>query len=163
KRLARLVTLQSVGEQLNVEAVETLVAPEAVLDLQRVAGGLALDESVLDYAVRLVRATRTWNGVSAGAGPRGYIALIRAARAAALASWWRPAALAVALTAAADGWIAWKTVPLAADRATPPSLALGVWRRVTLRVWNRASAPRTAELFDHHPPECEVRGMPHAI
>jgi MoxR-like ATPase len=84
KRLARQVTLQSVGEQLNVEAVQTLVAPDAVLDLQRVAGGLALDDAVLDYAVRIVRATRTWNGVSAGAGPRGYIALIRAARAAAL-------------------------------------------------------------------------------
>jgi MoxR-like ATPase len=39
---------------------------------------------VVDYAVRIVRATRTWNGVAAGAGPRGAIALIRAARASAL-------------------------------------------------------------------------------
>jgi MoxR-like ATPase len=84
KRLARQVTGQTVGEQLNVERVETLVAPEAVLELQRVAAGLAVDDAVLDYAVRIVRATRTWSGVSAGAGPRGCIALIRAARAAAL-------------------------------------------------------------------------------
>ena len=84
KRLARQVTMQTVGEQLNVDSVEALVAPEAVVELQRIAGGLALDDAVLDYAVRIVRATRTWNGVSAGAGPRGCIAIIRAARAAAL-------------------------------------------------------------------------------
>jgi len=34
--------------------------------------------------VRLSRATRNWSGVTAGAGPRGGIALTRAARAAAL-------------------------------------------------------------------------------
>ena len=84
KRLARQVTHQTVGEQLNVESVGTLVTPHDVVELQRIAGGLALDDAVLDYAVRIVRATRTWNGVSAGAGPRGCIALIRAARAAAL-------------------------------------------------------------------------------
>jgi MoxR-like ATPase len=84
KRLTRQVTDQTVGEQLNVEAVQTLVAPEAVVDLQRAASALALDETVLDYVVRIVRATRTWNGVAAGAGPRGSIALVRAARAAAL-------------------------------------------------------------------------------
>ena len=84
KKLARQVTLQSVGEQLNVERVETLVTPSDIVGLQRTAGALTLDDAVLDYAVRIVRATRTWNGVSAGAGPRGCIALIRAARAAAL-------------------------------------------------------------------------------
>ena len=84
KRLARQVTRDSVGEQLNVGAVETIVSPEAVVDLQRIAAALALDDAVVDYAVRIVRATRTWNGVSAGAGPRGCIALIRAARACAL-------------------------------------------------------------------------------
>ncbi|HEX2826500.1 MAG TPA: MoxR family ATPase [Burkholderiales bacterium] len=84
KRLAKQVTLSNVGEQLNVDAVETIVTPEAVVDLQRVAAALALDDAVVDYAVRIVRATRTWNGVSAGAGPRGCIALVRAARASAL-------------------------------------------------------------------------------
>jgi MoxR-like ATPase len=34
--------------------------------------------------VRIVRATRSFNGVAAGAGPRGGIALVRVARAAAL-------------------------------------------------------------------------------
>ena len=84
KRLARQVTTQSVGEMLNVEDVGTLIKPETVLVLQRIAASLTVDDAVLDYAVRIVRATRTWSGVAAGAGPRGCIALIRAARAAAL-------------------------------------------------------------------------------
>jgi MoxR-like ATPase len=56
----------------------------AVLDLQRVCAEVRVDDHVLDYAVRIVRATRTWNGVAAGSGPRGGIALVRSARAAAL-------------------------------------------------------------------------------
>jgi MoxR-like ATPase len=39
---------------------------------------------VSDYAVRITRATRNWPGVTAGASPRGGIALVRAARAHAL-------------------------------------------------------------------------------
>jgi MoxR-like ATPase len=39
---------------------------------------------VVDYAVRIMRATRQWPGLSSGAGPRGAIALVRAARATAL-------------------------------------------------------------------------------
>src|SRR5687767_8433758 len=84
RRLARQVTTQPVGETLNVDEVDTLVKPETVLALQRIAAALTLDDAVLDYAVRIVRATRTWSGVTAGAGPRGAIALIRASRAAAL-------------------------------------------------------------------------------
>jgi MoxR-like ATPase len=85
-RLARQVTSQSVGETLNVEEVATLVKPETVVALQRIAASLTVDDAVLDYAVRIVRATRAWSGVAAGAGPRGCIALIRAARAVALIS-----------------------------------------------------------------------------
>ena len=82
--LVRQVTTQNVGERLNVEAVAALVKPATVLALQRLTAQLTLDDKVLDYIVRIVRATRTWNGVAAGAGPRGGIALVRAARAAAL-------------------------------------------------------------------------------
>jgi MoxR-like ATPase len=84
RALARQVTTQSVGEKLHVDEVATLVKPETVLAVQQVAASLTVDDAVLDYAVRIVRATRTWNGVTAGAGPRGCLALVRAARAAAL-------------------------------------------------------------------------------
>ncbi len=83
-RLVRQVTAGQVGDRLNVDAVASVIEPQGVLALQCAAAGLHVDDVVQDYAVRIVRATRTWNGVAAGAGPRGGIALVRAARAAAL-------------------------------------------------------------------------------
>ena len=59
--------------------------PESsTLDLQRLAAAVKVDDQILDYLVRIVRTTRAWNGVAAGSGPRGAIALLRVARAAAL-------------------------------------------------------------------------------
>ena len=55
-----------------------------MLALQQAVTQVRLDERVLDYAVRLTRATRAWNGLAVGAGSRGAIALTRAGRAAAL-------------------------------------------------------------------------------
>ena len=82
--MVRQVTDGKIGDRLNVEQVATLLKPETVVLLQRIAASLRVDDAVLDYAIRLVRATRTWAGVVAGAGPRGSISLVRAARAAAL-------------------------------------------------------------------------------
>jgi MoxR-like ATPase len=82
--MVRQVTANQVGDKLNVEAVSTIVKPQAVLALQRFVASLTVDERVSDYAVRIARATRTWPGVAAGASPRGGIALVRAARAHAL-------------------------------------------------------------------------------
>jgi MoxR-like ATPase len=42
------------------------------------------DAAVIDYAVRLCRATRDWPGLQRGAGPRGGINLVRAAKACAM-------------------------------------------------------------------------------
>ncbi len=84
--MVKRVTAGQIGDKLNVDAVATLIKPNAVLALQTITAAVTLDDRVLDYAVRIVRATRTWNGVAAGAGPRGGIALARAARAAALVS-----------------------------------------------------------------------------
>jgi len=82
--LVRNVTQGHVGDQLNVERVASLIDPEGVTRIQRVAAALQVDERVIDYAVRIVRQTRNWPGIAVGAGPRGGIALVRAARAAAL-------------------------------------------------------------------------------
>src|SRR3954465_10194608 len=82
--MVRHVTAGKVGDRLDVEPVAQLVKPSTVLTLQGIAAGLRVDDAVLDYAVRLARATRSWAGVVAGAGPRGGISLVRAARAAAL-------------------------------------------------------------------------------
>jgi MoxR-like ATPase len=82
--MVRRVTHAQVGDRLNVSAVGTVIKPSGVVALQRITAGVRLDQRVLDYAVRVVRATRNWHGVAMGAGPRGGIALVRVARAAAL-------------------------------------------------------------------------------
>jgi MoxR-like ATPase len=82
--LLKQVTSTKVGEGLDVSAVTTIIKPENVMALQRLTAHLQVDERVYDYVVNIVRNTRTWPGISLGAGPRGSIALIRAARAAAL-------------------------------------------------------------------------------
>lgn len=83
-QLVTLVTSGHIGGSLNVEKVQTLIQPEVILQLQKLVASLTVDAQVVDYAVRLVRATRDWPNITAGAGPRGGIALIRAGRAAAL-------------------------------------------------------------------------------
>jgi MoxR-like ATPase len=80
-RLTRQVTTTNVGERLSVDAVATVVEPSRVMRLQALAATLTVDDGVLDYAVRLARATRENAGLSRGAGPRASIALVRAARA----------------------------------------------------------------------------------
>ncbi len=82
--LVKSVTASTVGDKLNVDAVATIIKPETVVVLQRIAANLTVDDNVLDYAVRLARATREFSGFSAGAGPRGGIAMVRAARGQAL-------------------------------------------------------------------------------
>lgn len=84
--LVRAVTEGKVGHALDVAAVEAIATPEDVLSLQASAAQVRVDDRVLEYAVRLARATRTWMGIAVGAGPRGGIALVRAARAMALLS-----------------------------------------------------------------------------
>jgi MoxR-like ATPase len=82
--MVRRVTDGKVGDRLDVEQVAEIIRPAVIVSLQAVVASLTLDEQVLDYAIRLARATRTWAGVSSGAGPRGGIALARAARASAM-------------------------------------------------------------------------------
>ncbi len=83
-RMVTKITSSQIGEKLNVSQVNSIVQPDNILALQGVAAAIRVDDAVFGYAVRIVRATRTWNGVSAGAGPRGGIALVRSARSMAL-------------------------------------------------------------------------------
>lgn len=82
--LVRAVTGGRVGDTLDLSRVRAVADVAAVLELQRIAAGLRVDDAVLDYAVRLVGTTRTMPAFAIGAGPRGGIALVRAARAQAL-------------------------------------------------------------------------------
>lgn len=82
--MVREVTRSSRADMLDVQPLRTVLQAEDVLQLQQIASELPLDEQVLDYAVRLARATRSWPGLTIGAGPRASIALVRGARARAL-------------------------------------------------------------------------------
>ncbi len=84
--LVEQLTGGRVGDTLDVSAVSEIVSPELIVQMQTVAAELHVERRVTDYAVAIVRATRSWPGVGLGAGPRGSLALVRAARASALLS-----------------------------------------------------------------------------
>ena len=86
EQLIKMVTGEQVGNILDVSQVQTIIKPEQIIILQKMTANVQVDEAVHAYAVRIVRSTRDWQGIRMGAGPRGGIALIRAARAAAVLS-----------------------------------------------------------------------------
>ncbi len=77
-------TKNQTGDRLPLDSVKPVLNERAVLTLQQIAARQRVDEGVVDYAVRIARATREWPGLAIGAGSRGAIALVRAARVAAL-------------------------------------------------------------------------------
>jgi MoxR-like ATPase len=79
--MVKKVTQGVVGDQLDTSAVRSHLDAEEIPQLQKHIAQLQMDEQIIDYAVRLVRAARDWNGIEAGPGPRGSIALLRVARA----------------------------------------------------------------------------------
>ncbi|MBX8494566.1 MoxR family ATPase [Pseudomonas cichorii] len=82
--MVRQVTRSPRADILEVQPLRVILQAREVQALQRIASELPMDEQVLDYAVRLARSTRTWPGLSLGAGPRASIALVRGGRARAL-------------------------------------------------------------------------------
>ncbi len=82
--MVREVTRSSKADMLEVQPLRTVLQAADVVTMQQIASDLPLDEQVLEYAVRLARATRSWPGLAIGAGPRASIALVRGARARAL-------------------------------------------------------------------------------
>ncbi len=83
-QITRQVTRDAVGDSLDLEPVRPVLTPPGILAIQESAAGLTVDEQIVAYVVRIVRATRDWSGIEMGAGPRGSINLLRAARAMAL-------------------------------------------------------------------------------
>ncbi|MFO1250686.1 MAG: MoxR family ATPase [Inhella sp.] len=82
--VVQLATTGRAGHELPLEAVQPVLDDVQVQELQRLCSQVHADAKVIDYAVRVVRATRSWPGLDAGAGPRGSVALVRTARAMAL-------------------------------------------------------------------------------
>jgi MoxR-like ATPase len=72
------------GDELPLARVMAVLTDHAVLELQQLVARQRVDPAIVDYAVRIARATREWPGLSMGSGSRGPIALVRAAKAVAL-------------------------------------------------------------------------------
>lgn len=73
-----------IGASLDLSAVKQVMTPERLIKLQKLVAHVHLDKRVIQYALQIVRHTRQHQGIMAGAGPRGGIALLRTARAYAL-------------------------------------------------------------------------------
>jgi len=82
--VVKAATGEQVGDALPLDKVQRCLTEADVARLQQCVGSVLVDDRVVDYAVRLARATRGAVGLGNGAGSRGAIALVRAARAAAL-------------------------------------------------------------------------------
>ncbi|OLC12643.1 MAG: hypothetical protein AUH29_15775 [Candidatus Rokubacteria bacterium 13_1_40CM_69_27] len=73
------------GAAARPETLAPALDGAAVIALQEQTGRVRVEESILDYLMRLVAATRTSPLLSLGVSPRGSLALLRAAQASALA------------------------------------------------------------------------------
>jgi MoxR-like ATPase len=77
-------TAGQAGDELPLGDVKPCADAQALAHLQDLAARQHVDEQVVDYAVRIVRATRDNAGLAIGSGSRGALALVRGARAVAL-------------------------------------------------------------------------------
>lgn len=84
KLIVTAATNQRVGDALYVDDVDGVMSVEDVVAAQKIVSMTRMDEAVLDYTVRIVRETRQASGLRMGAGPRGAISIVRAARACAV-------------------------------------------------------------------------------
>jgi len=78
------VTADQAGDELPLADVKPCLDGVGVSQLQQLVTRVRVDEQVVDYAVRVVRATRDYAGVAIGSGSRGALALVRGARAVAV-------------------------------------------------------------------------------
>jgi len=84
KEMVSRVLEGGTGAELSLEGVQTVLSPEEFVAIRDTASRVRAAPEVIDYAVRLVSATREGGAIETGAGPRGSLALIRCARGRAL-------------------------------------------------------------------------------
>ncbi|WNH48557.1 MoxR family ATPase [Stenotrophomonas aracearum] len=81
KRMVDAITTGRSASDFDLSQVPRVLNAAEVIALQQATAAITVDPEVVDYAVRIVAATRHFPGIALGAGPRGSIALVRAARA----------------------------------------------------------------------------------
>ncbi len=86
KRMVAAITAGRSAGDFDLSQVPRVMSGAEVVRMQQEVAAITVDPQVIDYAVRIVAATRKWPGIALGAGPRGSIALVRASRAQAVLS-----------------------------------------------------------------------------
>jgi MoxR-like ATPase len=81
QQMVKQITDGRVGDQLDTSAIWPMMKADEIPQIQNHIASLKVDDEIINYAVRLIRAARDWNGIEAGPGPRGTISLLRTARA----------------------------------------------------------------------------------
>lgn len=84
KQMVKEITSGKSNESFSLGDVKSIIEPKNLLAIQQLTANITVDDQVIDYTVRIVRATRDWVGIAMGAGPRGSLAITRAAKAYAL-------------------------------------------------------------------------------
>jgi len=74
---------QALGEQAlkPFSVIQPVAGPEQIAQLRKQAHSVKVDESVLDYALRLVRQSRSLASLTLGGSPRAAIMLLQAGKA----------------------------------------------------------------------------------
>ena len=80
-KLTRLITDGQVGDNSSIDTIEANLSAQDLIDIQQQVANIQIDEQVIDYAVRIVRATRQHPSIYRGAGSRASIGLVRIAKA----------------------------------------------------------------------------------
>lgn len=86
KRMVAEVGRGNTASAFDLDGLRQVATAEDIVGMQAGTAQVLLDDAVIDYAVRIVAATRKWPGIAMGAGPRGSLALARSARAQAVLS-----------------------------------------------------------------------------
>ncbi|KQY55207.1 AAA family ATPase [Lysobacter sp. Root494] len=81
KKMVAAVSQGRMASDFDLSQVRRVVGPDEIVAMQLGTAQVTVDDAVIDYAVRIAAATRDWAGIALGAGPRGSLALVRAARA----------------------------------------------------------------------------------
>ena len=79
--LTKLITKGQVNDNNSIESITQVLSPEQLLEYQQKVANVQIDDQVIDYAVRIVRATREHPSIYRGAGSRASIGLVRIAKA----------------------------------------------------------------------------------
>ena len=81
-----LKAMQALGDKAGqaYSVIQPVIGPEEIVKLRAVTNAVRVDDSVMEYTLRLIRQSRTFPSLTLGASPRAAIMLLRAAKALAL-------------------------------------------------------------------------------